>query len=118
MFAPSCLTSNHPNRSSALTALTDCRPCCGLQVDLVKPADASLQYEQIRKFVAGTVADSSPIIPISAVKKLNIDVVCEYLVNRIPIPPRDFTSPPRLIVIRSFDVNKPGAEVDKLQGTP
>lgn len=87
-----------------------------MQVDLVKPAEASLQYEQIRKFVAGTVAGESPIIPISAVKKLNIDVVCEYLVNRIPIPPRDFTSPPRLIVIRSFDVNKPGAEVDKLQG--
>lgn len=71
---------------------------------------------QIRKFVAGTVADSSPIIPISAVKKFNIDVVCEYLVNRIPIPPRDFTSSPRLIVIRSFDVNKPGELVEDLKG--
>ena len=29
---------------------------------------------------------------------------------------RDFTSSPRLIVIRSFDVNKPGAEVDELKG--
>ena len=29
---------------------------------------------------------------------------------------RDFTSDPRLIVIRSFDVNKPGAEVDDLKG--
>lgn len=38
------------------------------QVDLVKPQDASMQHEQIRKFVAGTVADSSPIIPISAVR--------------------------------------------------
>ena len=28
----------------------------------------------------------------------------------------DFTSSPRLIVIRSFNVNKPGAEVDKLKG--
>jgi translation initiation factor 2 subunit 3 len=85
-------------------------------VDLVKPQDATMQHEQIRKFVAGTVADSSPIIPISAVKKFNIDVVCEYLVNRIPIPPRDFTSSPRLIVIRSFDVNKPGELVDDLKG--
>jgi translation initiation factor 2 gamma subunit (eIF-2gamma) len=85
-------------------------------VDLVKPTDAALQHEQIRKFVAGTVADSSPIIPISAVKKFNIDVVCEYLVHRIPVPRRDFTSPPRLIVIRSFDVNKPGESVDDLRG--
>lgn len=29
---------------------------------------------------------------------------------------RDFVSPPRLIVIRSFDVNKPGCEVDDLKG--
>lgn len=29
---------------------------------------------------------------------------------------RDFTSTPRLIVIRSFDVNRPGAEVDELKG--
>lgn len=29
---------------------------------------------------------------------------------------RDFTSEPRLIVIRSFDVNKPGCEVDDLKG--
>lgn len=33
-------------------------------------------------------------------------VVCEYIVNKIPIPLRDFKSTPRLIVIRSFDVNK------------
>jgi translation initiation factor 2 subunit 3 len=51
-------------------------------VDLVRPADAQAQHDEIRKFVAGTVADDSPIIPISAVKKLNIDVVCEYLVRR------------------------------------
>lgn len=38
------------------------------------------------------------------------------MVKRIPIPPRDFTSSPQLIVIRSFDVNKPGAEVDDLKG--
>ena len=29
---------------------------------------------------------------------------------------RDFTSVPRLIIIRSFDVNKPGEEVEHLRG--
>lgn len=32
------------------------------------------------------------------------------------MPVRDFTSEPRLIVIRSFDVNKPGCEVNDLKG--
>jgi len=48
--------------------------------------------------------------------KYNIDVICEYICKRIPVPVRDFTSSPRLIVIRSFDVNKPGTEVDDLKG--
>jgi translation initiation factor 2 subunit 3 len=61
----------------------------------------------LQAFVAGTVAESAPIIPISAVLKYNIDVVCEYICRQLPIPTRNFTSYPRLIVIRSFDVNKP-----------
>jgi len=32
------------------------------------------------------------------------------------VPIRDFTSDARLIVIRSFDVNKPGSEVENLKG--
>jgi len=86
------------------------------KVDLVKPDAAAAQQEQIRKFVAGTVADSAPILPISAVLKYNMDIVCEYLVRKIPTPIRDFTSQPRLIVIRSFDVNRPGQDVSNLQG--
>lgn len=35
---------------------------------------------------------------------------------QIPIPTRNFTAPPRLIVIRSFDVNKPGTDAMELQG--
>lgn len=86
------------------------------KVDLVKPEQAQLQQEQIKKFVAGTVADSAPIIPISAVLKYNVDVVCEYIARYIPIPSRNFTGPPRLIVIRSFDVNKPGEDISSLKG--
>ena len=66
--------------------------------------------------MAGTVAETAPIIPISAVLKYNIDVVSQYLVERIPLPVRDFVSHPHMIVIRSFDVNKPGEEVENLKG--
>lgn len=102
------------------------------KVDLISQQAAEDQYKSISAFVkgmtdlltygwclmfnAGTVAESSPIVPISAQLKYNIDAVNEYIVKRVPIPTRDFTAPPRLIVIRSFDVNKPGAEVDDLKG--
>merc|ERR1719453_2581969 len=86
------------------------------KVELVKEAQARAQYEDIKKFVAGTCADTSPIIPLSAVLKYNLDVVCEYLCTQVPIPPRDFTSTPVMIIIRSFDVNKPGEEVQNLKG--
>jgi translation initiation factor 2 subunit 3 len=86
------------------------------KVELIKEQQAQAQYDEIKKFVAGTAADSSPIIPISAVKKFNLDVVCEFLCTQVPIPPRDFTSSPRMIIIRSFDVNRPGEEVQNLKG--
>lgn len=43
--------------------------------------------------------------------KYNIDVLCDYICNFIPLPLRDFTEQPKMIVIRSFDVNNPGSEV-------
>lgn len=86
------------------------------KIDLVQESAAANQFEAIQKFVQGTIADGAPVVPISAQLKYNIDVVCEYLVNKIPVPVRDFTSPPNMIIIRSFDVNKPGAEVDDIQG--
>eukprot|EP01136_Pigoraptor_vietnamica_P005499 Opistho-1_new@37232 len=86
------------------------------KIDLVKQAQAEEQYQEILAFVKGTVAEGAPVVPISAQLKYNIECVCEYIVKKIPIPLRDFKSPPRLIVIRSFDVNKPGCEVDNLRG--
>eukprot|EP00461_Guttulinopsis_vulgaris_P003354 UN03355 len=86
------------------------------KVDLLKETEAAKQYDDICAFVRGTVADGSPIIPISAQKGYNIDVICEYLTTKIPKPVRDFTSSPQLIVIRSFDVNLPGRDWSELKG--
>lgn len=46
---------------------------------------------------------------------MNIDAVVDYIC-RIPIPLRDFTAAPLMIVIRSFDVNKPGDNVETIKG--
>ena len=58
--------------------------------------------------------ENSPVVPVSAQLKYNIDVLCDYICNYIPLPLRDFTESPRMIVIRSFDVNNPGCEVRNL----
>ena len=86
------------------------------KIDLVRQSAAEEHYKSILQFIQGTVADNAPVIPISAQLKYNIDAVNEYIVKKVPIPIRDFTSKPRLIVIRSFDVNKPGADVADLKG--
>jgi len=86
------------------------------KIDLVKADAAKEQFEDIKAFIQGTVAEGSPIVPISAQLKFNIDVVCEYICKHVPIPSRIFTGPPTMIIIRSFDVNKPGTSVEELQG--
>jgi len=86
------------------------------KVDLMRQPDALNHHASIEKFIKGTVADGSPIIPISAQLRYNIDAINEALVTKIPVPIRDFTAAPHMIVIRSFDVNKPGAEIEDLKG--
>jgi len=86
------------------------------KIDLVKEAAADAQHAEIQDFIRGTVAENAPVIPISAQLKYNIDVVVEYLIKKVPIPSRNFDCPARMIVIRSFDVNKPGEEVEDLKG--
>ncbi|KAK6138935.1 hypothetical protein DH2020_027316 [Rehmannia glutinosa] len=83
---------------------------------LIAANESCPQPQTSEHLAAGTVADGAPVVPISAQLKYNIDVVCEYIVKKIPIPERNFISPPNMIVIRSFDVNKPGSEVDEIKG--
>ena len=86
------------------------------KVDLMREEAALQHHQSIVKFVRGTPAAKSPIIPISAQLKFTIAGVLDAIVNTIPVPLRDFTQEPHMMVIRSFDVNKPGAEIDELKG--
>jgi len=86
------------------------------KIDLVDEKRALESYEEITNFVKGSIAENAPIIPVSAQHGANIDVLIQALEERVPTPRRDPTKPPRLHVVRSFDVNKPGTTVDKLAG--
>lgn len=88
------------------------------KIDLIfkKPNGPMKNYNEIQDFIKGTQAKKSPIVPISAQFKYNIEYLLQLLVSYIPLPVRDLQSPVRMIVIRSFDVNKPGCEIENLQG--
>ena len=58
-------------------------------------------------FFAGTIAEGAPVVPISAQLKYNIEVICEFICKKIPVPVRDFTSSARLIGIHALNSVKP-----------
>lgn len=86
------------------------------KIDLVDEKRALENYNEIKAFVKGTVAEDAPIIPISAHHDVNIGALIEAIEATIPTPPQDPQSEPLLLVARSFDINKPGTRPDKLRG--
>ncbi|MCJ7428817.1 MAG: translation initiation factor IF-2 subunit gamma [Candidatus Nanohaloarchaeota archaeon QJJ-5] len=86
------------------------------KIDLVSKEEAKQNYQQIQEFIEGTVAEDAPIIPISAQHEVNIDKLVEAIEEEIPTPDRDAGAEPRMLVARSFDINKPGTEADDLSG--
>ncbi len=86
------------------------------KVDLVTKEKALENYKQIKEFVKGTVAEDAPIVPVASQKKVNIDLLLKMIEEKIPTPKREKEKPPKMFIVRSFDVNKPGTEVKKISG--
>lgn len=100
------------------------------KVDLISREQALEQKDQIVKFLSNTKAIDSPIIPASGQMGINMDAILDYIVQFTSdgsdddfldekikkIKPRDRNKPPKMIIIRSFDVNKPGASFEILKG--
>jgi translation initiation factor 2 subunit 3 len=86
------------------------------KIDIVDEKRALESYKEIESFVKGTVAEGKPIIPVSAQHAVNVDAVLQSIEKNIPTPHRDPDKPPRMFVLRSFDVNKPGTSIDELTG--
>jgi len=89
------------------------------KIDLVDEKEAMKNYKEIKEFVKGTIIEDAPIIPVSAQKNINIDMLFEAIQDVIPDHPAngsDDDSAPKMLVARSFDINKPGAHPKKLVG--
>ncbi|MAG07216.1 translation initiation factor IF-2 subunit gamma [Candidatus Pacearchaeota archaeon] len=85
------------------------------KIDLVSKEVAMKNYQIIKDFVKGSVAEGAPIVPVSAQQGINIGKLLEEL-GSIEIPERDVDAKPLFVVARSFDINRPGTKVSKLSG--
>ncbi len=86
------------------------------KIDVVSREEALENHKEIKEFLKGGIAEDSPIVPVSAQHGINIDMLIETIENVIPTPGRDEKKPPRMLIARSFDVNRPGTDIGKLSG--
>lgn len=86
------------------------------KIDVVTQKDALKHYQQIKDFIKGTIAEGAPIVPISAQKNINMGALVEALDQTIPIPDRDPSATPLMLIARSFDINKPGGSWKDVKG--
>jgi len=85
------------------------------KIDLVSKEEALKNYKELKNFLKGTIAENSPIIPVSTLQEININKIIEEIVN-FEIPKKEIDTKPIFLVARSFDINKPGTKIEKLKG--
>jgi translation initiation factor 2 subunit 3 len=85
------------------------------KIDLLTREQAIANHKVIKEFVKGTIAENSPIIPISSQQEINIDKLLEALCQ-IKIPERELGGAPVFLIARSFDINRPGTLVQEIKG--
>jgi translation initiation factor 2 subunit 3 len=85
------------------------------KIDLVSKEKAIENYNSIRKEFKGTIAENSPVIPVSSQQEINLERIYEALCE-IKVPNRNPNDKPLFLVARSFDINKPGTKPSQLHG--
>ena len=86
------------------------------KVDLVDSARAKESHTEINAFLKQYGYEGAPIIPIAANLGMNIDLLIEAIEEVIPTPKHDSSKALRMFIVRSFDVNKPGAKPADVKG--
>jgi|TARA_Y100000034_G_scaffold31219_1_gene38201 translation initiation factor 2 subunit 3 len=85
------------------------------KIDLVSKEEAVKNYNDIKKFLKGSIAEDAVIVPVSVQQNINVEKIKDLLVE-IEVPKRDEKSEPEFLIARSFDINKPGSEIAGLNG--
>ncbi|MHA1391120.1 MAG: translation initiation factor IF-2 subunit gamma [Promethearchaeota archaeon] len=86
------------------------------KIDAVSKEQALENYKQIKEFVKGTVAQNAPIIPVSAVFGANLNLIVRAFEEIIKSPKIQEDEEFQFLVARSFDINRPGTQINDLNG--
>ncbi len=89
---------------------------CQNKIELISEKAAVKNYKDLKQFISTTTAKNAPIIPISAVHNTNLDILIQNIEEKLPTPKRDDSLSPRMLIARSFDINKPGQPPMSLKG--
>jgi len=71
--------------------------------------------ERIENFTQSYGNSILPVIPISGTHNINIDIVLEHIVN-MPIPKKNLTKDYKMLIIRSFNINKEKTSICDIKG--
>ncbi|ARF10849.1 eukaryotic translation initiation factor 2 gamma subunit [Hokovirus HKV1] len=88
---------------------------CINKIDLVDKNAAKLAINKLDDFLS-EYSITGNIVPVSANMEWNIDVLCEYICLYAKEPEHDLEQIPKMLVIRSFNVNKPNTNFQDLVG--
>jgi translation initiation factor 2 subunit 3 len=83
------------------------------KVDLISKEKTEEICEDLSNFIKQNNINS-PIIPLSATHNINIDILCMILAH-LPKPNRNMDRL-KMPIIRSFNINKPGTQIEDLVG--
>jgi translation initiation factor 2 subunit 3 len=86
------------------------------KIDLVNREAAIRNFNEIQKFITGSIAEEARIIPVSAQHNVDVDLLLQAMEEYLPTPTRNPTDAPRMHIIRSFDVNRPGTLIEDMVG--
>ncbi|MFX1250237.1 MAG: translation initiation factor IF-2 subunit gamma [Promethearchaeota archaeon] len=86
------------------------------KIELVSDEKAIQNFHDIKNFIQEEMSNEVPIIPISAAHKTNVDLLIQTVEKYIPTPNLDSKKPGRLLVARSFDINRPGSTPKNWKG--
>ncbi len=86
------------------------------KIDMVSEEQAKKNYAEIKAFLKGTKFENAPIVPMSAIHSINLDVLIQTIEERFKTPERNLSADPIMFVARSFDINKPGSNPEKMVG--
>lgn len=86
------------------------------KIDLLSEEETLKNYNEIKEFLKETQYKDAPIIPMSAQQGINIDALLAAIEENFPTPEREKENEPIMFIARSFDINKPGTELQKIMG--